>query len=64
MKHNIEESEAFKKFEEEFNHSINFLDSFSELLFYNGRIMSIFSEKKKMYSINTVLINNSNFKKH
>lgn len=59
MKHNIEESEAFKIFEEEFNQSINFLDSFSELLFYNGRIMPIFSDKQKMYSINTVLINNS-----
>ena len=58
MKKTIENSDEFKKFTEEYNENINFLNSFSNLIFYNGRIISIFSENH-MYSVSTILIDNS-----
>lgn len=59
MKKTITNSNEFKKFTEEYNENINFLNSFSNLIFYNGRIISIFSETHHMYSVSTILIDNS-----
>lgn len=59
MKDTIEKSEAYVKFSEEFEQSINFLNSFSELIWYNGRIISFFSEDNKMHVIHTTLIDSS-----
>jgi hypothetical protein len=59
MKNTIEESEEYKKFAEEFDQNINFLNSFCELLFYNGRRISIFADDQKIYTINTTLIDSS-----
>ena len=59
MKNKIDESEQYKNFLEEFDQNIKFLNDFSELIFYNGRIISVFSESQKMYIVNTALIDNS-----
>jgi hypothetical protein len=54
----IGETEVFKTFCEEYDQNIDFLDSFSTLLFINGRIISFVSEKN-MHIINTALLENS-----
>lgn len=54
----IEETEAFKTFSKEFNGNIDFLESFSTLIFMNGRIIAFFSDKK-MHTVNTALLDNS-----
>lgn len=59
MKNRIEESEQYKDFLKEFDQNIKFLNDFSELIFYNGRIISFFSESQKMHIVNTALIDNS-----
>ena len=55
----LTESEEFSKFSEEFDQNINFLNNFSELIWYNGRIFSFWSEDHKMHTVSTTLIDNS-----
>lgn len=59
MNNLIKDSKAYKSFLEDFDQNIDFLNSFSELLFYNRRIISFFSESHKMHVVNTTLIDSS-----
>lgn len=58
LSNEIGETEAFKVFCEEYDQNIDFLDSFSTLLFINGRIISFISEKNT-HIVNTALLENS-----
>ena len=58
LNNEIGETEAFKIFCEEYDQNIDFLDSFSTLLFINGRIISFISEKNT-HIVNTALLENS-----
>jgi hypothetical protein len=54
----IDETEEFKAFSQEINFLIKFFNSLSELIYFNGRIISFFSAKE-YYTLNTALIDSS-----
>lgn len=54
----VNETEEYKVFANEIDYLINFFISFSELLFFNGRIISFISDKS-IYTLNTNLIDSS-----
>jgi len=54
----VGDTELFKNFQEEYDKNINFLESFSSLIFFSGRIISFFKDGK-MYTVNTVLLDNA-----
>lgn len=54
----IDETEEFKTFAKDIDYLIDFFKSFSELIFYNGRVISFISDKNS-YTINTTLIDSS-----
>lgn len=54
----IGETEEFKIFSQEFDQNIEFLESFSTLIWMSGRIISFFSDKK-MHFVSTTLLDNS-----
>lgn len=54
----IGETKTFKAFTKEYDGNIDFLESFSTLIFLNGRIISFFSEKN-IHLVNTALLDNS-----
>lgn len=54
----INETEEFKTFAEEIDYLIEFFKRFSELIFYNGRIISFFTDQNIFY-LNTYLIDSS-----
>ena len=51
-------TKSFEIFIEEFNGNINFLDNFSNLICFSGRMISFFTDKK-IYNIGTTLLDNS-----
>ena len=51
----VDETEAFKTFSEEIDYVIDFFKDFSELIFFNGRIISFISNNN-IYTLNTSLI--------
>ena len=54
----IDETAEFKAFAEEIDYLIEFFKRFAELIFYNGRIISFFTDKNIFY-LNTYLIDSS-----
>jgi len=54
----IGDTELFEAFQEEYNKNIEFLESFSNLILFSGRIISFFKDAK-MYTVNTALLDNS-----
>lgn len=54
----IDETTEFKVFAGEIDYLIEFFQSFSELIFYNGRIISFFTDKQ-IFFLNTYLIDSS-----
>ncbi len=54
----VDETEEFKDFSKEINYLAEFFKSFSELIFYNGRIISFFSDSNIHY-LNTSLLDSS-----
>ena len=54
----IDETEEFKAFREKIDYIVNFFKSFSELMLYNGRIISFISDEI-VYILNTNLIDSS-----
>lgn len=54
----IDETDEFKTFSEEIDYLIEFFKRFSELIFYNGRVISFFTDKNIFY-LNTYLIDSS-----
>lgn len=54
----IDETEDFKAFAEGIDYLIEFFKRFSELIYYNGRIISFFTDKKIFY-LSTDLIDSS-----
>lgn len=54
----VDETELFKSFSKEFDYYIDFFDNFSELIFYNGRVISFFSDNN-IYTLNNSLIDSS-----
>ncbi|WP_297085455.1 hypothetical protein [uncultured Draconibacterium sp.] len=54
----IDETKEFKSFAEEIDYLIEFFKRFGELIFYNGRIISFFTDKK-VFFLNTYLIDSS-----
>lgn len=54
----VGDTEEFKIFSQEFDHNIEFLESFSSLIWFSGRIISFFSDKK-MHFVSTTLLDNS-----
>jgi hypothetical protein len=54
----IDETEEFETFSEEIDYLIDFLKGFSELLSFNGHIISFVSDKN-VYMLNTTLIDSS-----
>lgn len=57
-KKRVDETEEFKVFSEEIDYVIEFFNCFSELIFYNGRIISFISDNN-IYTLNTSLIESS-----
>lgn len=54
----IDETEQFKAFSEDIDFLTEFFSSLSELIYFNGRIISFFSAKE-YYTLNTALIESS-----
>ncbi len=54
----VGETEEFKKFSDEFDYNIEFLEDFSELIKFSGRIIS-FITNSNIHYINTNLLDNS-----
>ncbi len=54
----INETNEFKTFAEEIEYLIEFFKRFSELIFYNGRVISFFTDKDVFY-LNSYLIDSS-----
>jgi hypothetical protein len=54
----IDETEEFKTFSEDIDFLIAFFNSLSELIYFNGRVISFFSAKE-YYTLNTALIESS-----
>lgn len=54
----IDETNEFKTFAEEIDYLIEFFKRFSELIFYNGRVISFFTDKDIFY-LNSYLIDSS-----
>lgn len=54
----IDETEEFKSFSEEVDYLSEFLNNLSELIYYNGHIISFFSDKE-IYSLDTSLLDSS-----
>ena len=54
----VEETEHFKTFAREIDYLIKFFQRFSELIFYNGRLISFFTDKKTFF-LNSYLIDSS-----
>lgn len=54
----IGNTELFKNFEGKFDKNIEFLESFSNLILFSGRIISFFKDAK-MYTVNTALLDNA-----
>lgn len=54
----IGETEEFKIFEEDIDYLAEFFNGLSELIFFNGRSISFFSDKE-FYTLNTALIDSS-----
>lgn len=54
----IGDTEDFKIFSQDFDKNIEFLESFSNLILFSGRIISFFSDKK-MHFVSTALLDNS-----
>jgi len=55
---NIDTTEQFRLFDKSFAINISFLDSFSDLIFLNGRIISFISDKK-LHQINSRLLDSA-----
>lgn len=54
----IDETEEFKNFSEDIDYLTDFFTSLSDLIFFNGRIISLFSYKE-IHTLDTNLINSS-----
>lgn len=54
----VDETQEFKEFAKEIDYLIEFFQRFSELIFYNGRLISFFTDKKTFF-LNTYLIDSS-----
>lgn len=54
----IDETEEFKTFAKEIDYLIDFFKSFSELIFYNGRVISFISDNNYL-TLDTTLIDSS-----
>lgn len=55
---NISKTDEFKSFAVDIDYLIKFFQRFSELIFYNGRLISFFTDKKAFF-LNTYLIDSS-----
>jgi hypothetical protein len=54
----VDETEEFKRLSEELDYLSEFFNNLSELIYFNGRIISFFSHKE-IYTLNTSLIDSS-----
>lgn len=54
----VDKTDEFKTFEKEIDYLIEFFQNFAELIFYNGRLISFFTDKKT-FLLNTHLIDSS-----
>lgn len=54
----VEKTEEFEYFKKEFNHTVDFLESFSNLIWSNGRIISFITDQN-FHFLNTNLLDNS-----